>query len=49
MCEEEGSRKKHIRGGSFLSSADEVSIFYVDSATGSESSPMIGMRLMLVK
>lgn len=49
MCEDSGKRKKRIRGGSFRSSADEVTVTYSDSATGSEGSPTIGMRLMLIK
>ncbi len=49
MCEDAGKRKKRIRGGSFRSAADEVAITYSDAATGSEGSPTIGMRLMLMK
>lgn len=46
-CEDADKPKKHIRGGSFQSTADEVTITYVDSATGSEGSPAVGMRLIL--
>lgn len=49
MCEDAGKRKKRIRGGSFRSEKDEVAITYSDAATGSERSPAIGMRLMLIK
>lgn len=46
-CEDASMRKKHIRGGSYLSTRDEVTITYVDSANGNEESPTIGMRLVL--
>ena len=49
MCDDVSKRKKRIRGGSFRSAADEVAITYSDAATGSEGSPTIGMRLMLIK
>lgn len=49
MCEDAGKRKKRIRGGSYRSAADEVAITFSDAATGSEGSPTIGMRLMLMK
>ena len=48
-CEDADKRKKHIRGGYFQSTADEVTITYVDSATGNEGSPAVGMRLVLIR
>lgn len=48
-CEDADKRKKHIRGGYFQSTADEVTITYVDSATGNEGIPTIGMRLVLMR
>lgn len=47
--EDANKRKKHIRGGSFQSTVDEVTVTYVDSATGSEGSTAIGMRLVLIR
>ena len=46
-CEDASMGKKDVRGGSYQSTSDEVTITYVDSATGSEGSPTIGMRLIL--
>lgn len=48
-CEDADKRKKHIRGGYFQSTADEVTITYVDSATGNEGNPAVGMRLVLIR
>lgn len=48
-CEDAVKRKKHIRGGYFQSTADEVTITYVDSATGNEGNPAVGMRLVLIR
>lgn len=48
-CEDADKRKKHIRGGYFQSTADEVTITYVDSATGNEGNSAVGMRLVLIR
>ena len=48
-CEDADKPKKHIRGGYFQSTADEVTITYVDSATGNGGSPAVGMRLTLIR
>lgn len=48
-CEDANKRKKYIRGGSYQSASDEVTITYVDSAAGYEGSPTIGMRLVLIR
>lgn len=48
-CEDADKRKKHIRGGYYQSTADEVTITYVDSAPGNEGSLAVGMRLVLIR
>lgn len=46
-CYSDDLGKKPIRGGSYLSTADEVTITFSDKAIG--ASKAIGMRLMLIK
>lgn len=46
-CEDGGERKKTIRGGSFMSSKEEITVTYADAASIETRSKAIGLRLVL--
>lgn len=46
-CEDGGESKKIIRGGSFMSSKEEISVTYADAASIETKSKAIGLRLVL--
>ena len=48
-CRDGNEFKKRIRGGSFRSSSEEISISYSDSYPLDKSSDHIGVRLILLK
>lgn len=47
-CSDGGEYKKRVRGGSFLSSADEITITYSDSASRDSGYSTIGVRLIML-
>ena len=46
-CEDGGESKKIIRGGSFMSSKEEITVTYADAASIETRSKAIGLRLVL--
>ena len=46
-CEDGGESKKIIRGGSFMSSKEEITVTYADAASIETKSSTIGLRLVL--
>ena len=46
-CEDGGEAKKIIRGGSFMSSKEEITVTYADAASTENRSRVIGLRLVL--
>ena len=46
-CEDGGESKKIIRGGSFMSSKEEITVTYADAASIETRSKAIGLRLAL--
>ncbi len=46
-CEDGGEIKKIIRGGSFMSSKEEITVTYADAASIETKSKAIGLRLVL--
>lgn len=46
-CEDGGESKKIIRGGSFMSSKEEITVTYADAASIETKSKAIGLRLVL--
>lgn len=46
-CEDGGESKKRIRGGSFMSSKEEITVTYADAASIETRSKAIGLRLVL--
>jgi len=46
-CEDGDGRKKRIRGGSFRSSKEEITVTYADAASIETRSKAIGLRLLL--
>lgn len=46
-CEDGGDHKKIIRGGSFMSSKEEITVTYADAASIETRSKAIGLRLVL--
>ena len=46
-CEDGGESKKIIRGGSYLSRKEEISVTYADAASVGTCSKAIGLRLVL--
>lgn len=46
-CEDDGVSKKIIRGGSFMSSKEEITVTYADAASIETKSKAIGLRLVL--
>lgn len=46
-CEDGGENKKIIRGGSFMSSKEEITVTYADAASIETRSKAIGLRLVL--
>lgn len=46
-CEDDGVSKKRIRGGSFMSSKEEITVTYADAASIETRSEAIGLRLVL--
>ena len=46
-CEDGGESKKIIRGGSFMSSKEEITVTYADAASRETKSKAIGLRLVL--
>lgn len=46
-CNDGNENRKHIRGGSFMSSCDEITVTYSDVASIDNRSKTIGLRLVL--
>ena len=46
-CEDGGESKKRIRGGSFMSIKEEITVTYADAASIENRSKAIGLRLVL--
>ena len=46
-CADGNDNRKHIRGGSFMSSSDEITVTFSDVASVDNRSKTIGLRLVL--
>ena len=48
-CADGDDNRKHIRGGSYMSSGDEITVSYSDVASVDNKSKTIGLRLVLIQ